>query len=614
MSYYKYAERDADSQINWAEVSKGISDMLSETNRIRQEKKDAIDAATREFENNIADAPQGQNQDINNFTNRFAHNVMNATRIDEQLLKSGQMPLDKYTLRRQNRVDGTNQLFELSKLYQDEYAKKMQGVLSGELQAINVFNMGSIEGYADFNQSEAVIDSMGDGRISLALYENKIIDGKTVRVPSKNIVPVNVLTGKMLQNVPTFKVEEATTATVKGLGTRKDVLYKVATLSGAGSITELMGPDFLATKDDPTTKKIVSDMNDAINDQINSYFSNPYNLTSVLTENLGKYSAESFTFDKEEAAKDENKILVKVDPNTGLTALDDTGPNYKAQKEEATNWVRTNIISKMDQERGIKTTAQSQLQERRPKTAEENKQKLIEQDAENFALNLSYILTGTDEQAAKGLAYMRSKGADLEKNPPGKPAGIYVRTPKGLVAFESKGDKVSATRGLAGALITATGSPFAEDMVVNKAKSKLGNNFNTSYSGTGATLDIETEAAKKITKSTDVNLFTNQNSKDTAEILKIQLGAIPGISIVAEGGGWLKGNDITITKPGAEDLIINSNESEADSELQAKKLKDWLKANLTTEDKQALAGETKETTEEKPKTGVNLNATKRKGK
>ena len=39
---YKYVERDADSQINWAEVGKSLSDVLLETKRVREEKKDVI--------------------------------------------------------------------------------------------------------------------------------------------------------------------------------------------------------------------------------------------------------------------------------------------------------------------------------------------------------------------------------------------------------------------------------------------------------------------------------------------------------------------------------------------------------------------------------------------
>jgi len=38
-TYYKYAERESDSQVNWASVGKDMSDMLAETNRVREEKK-----------------------------------------------------------------------------------------------------------------------------------------------------------------------------------------------------------------------------------------------------------------------------------------------------------------------------------------------------------------------------------------------------------------------------------------------------------------------------------------------------------------------------------------------------------------------------------------------
>ena len=64
-TYYKYAERNADSQVNWAEVGKGISDMLKQEVEIREKKKADIDKATREFQNVLQNAPQGQYQDAN---------------------------------------------------------------------------------------------------------------------------------------------------------------------------------------------------------------------------------------------------------------------------------------------------------------------------------------------------------------------------------------------------------------------------------------------------------------------------------------------------------------------------------------------------------------------
>jgi hypothetical protein len=63
-TYYKYVEREADSYINWAEIGKSISDTAYEINRVREEKKDAIDTAMREDLNQLAEAPQGEDQNL----------------------------------------------------------------------------------------------------------------------------------------------------------------------------------------------------------------------------------------------------------------------------------------------------------------------------------------------------------------------------------------------------------------------------------------------------------------------------------------------------------------------------------------------------------------------
>jgi len=359
---YKYVERSADSQINWAEVGREASGMLLEVNRIREEKKAAYDEADRESINNLMNTPQGEDRKANDFINNFAHDMIQQKKLNQDLFKRGMIKERDYTLMNQNQMDGTKGLFEIQKLYQEKYKEKMDGVMSGKLQAINIFNMGMVEGYGDFNNSKAVINPL-DGTVGIGLMENKLVDGKMVRVLSKNIAPVNVIRGKILHDVPTFDVDAATNNAVATFGSRKDFLYDAATTSRAGTITELMGIDFLSTIKDPTTKKIVSDINKSINDQVGSFFSNQYNLSSVLTENTGKYNDQSFTFDRDEADKDPKKILVKVDPTTQMTTLDNTGKNYEAQKKEAFDWVKRDILRKMDQERTLKVTAQSNLQE-----------------------------------------------------------------------------------------------------------------------------------------------------------------------------------------------------------------------------------------------------------
>jgi len=582
---YKYVERSADAQINWAEVGREASGMLLEVNRVREEKKEAYNQATREEMNNIMNSPQGKDQTANTFINNYAHDMMNQMKIDEDLFKRGMLKERDYTLKRQNNMDGTKQLFEIQKLYQQKYQEKMDGVLSGKLQAINIFNMGMVEGYGDFNNSKATINP-ADGTVGIGLMENKMIDGKMVRVLSQNIAPVNVIRGKILQDVPTFDVDAETTKTVANFGSRKDILYKAATLSGAGTITELMGPDFLATLKDPVDQKIVSDMNIAINDQVGSYFAaSPYNLMSVLTQNTGNYNDKSFTFDKDEANKDPKKILVKIDPNTSMSTLDDKGLNYEAQKKEAAEWVKRDILRKMDQERGVKTTAQLELQEseatkqkaiaaNRPKDATEEK---LQMDAKNFAENASNFLYGaTDEIKDAGLKYMVSKGAMIKVNPAGKPAGNYIMNPNGdYVPFQTTGDPVKGGKAAIGALLTATGmTNLPEDLVVKNMKF---GKYNTTAKGTGvaATRDYKTDIQNKLVDDQDVinaNLFYKKNSVDTGATLAEYFKGADGVEVKPDTAfGY---NDITLTytpkNPALKPIKmkLNANEGEATAKTQ----------------------------------------------
>lgn len=57
-TYYKYAEKQADSQVNWFQVGKDLTDMLKKETEIRDQKKAAIDEASRQFGQELENAPQ----------------------------------------------------------------------------------------------------------------------------------------------------------------------------------------------------------------------------------------------------------------------------------------------------------------------------------------------------------------------------------------------------------------------------------------------------------------------------------------------------------------------------------------------------------------------------
>ena len=61
-TYYKYVDREVDSQVNWAEIGKSMTDMLSNEAKAREDKKAALDQATRDELKVLADQPTGQSE------------------------------------------------------------------------------------------------------------------------------------------------------------------------------------------------------------------------------------------------------------------------------------------------------------------------------------------------------------------------------------------------------------------------------------------------------------------------------------------------------------------------------------------------------------------------
>jgi hypothetical protein len=408
-TYYKYAERQEDAYVDWSVIGKQLSDSLLEEKKFREDKKAKIDEDSRQLGIQLNEAPQGQFQNGNKFTLQYASDAQQARLLQDKLLKSGQLSLRDYTVQRQNLNDGTSQVFDLSKLYQENYKSRMERVQKGELQAMNIANLSSVEGFADFSKTQAVINAK-DGTVSLAGLELDPTTG--LKKVTNNIVPVSVLRGKILAEIPTFKVEEAMNKTKASLGTRVESLYKAATITGAGTITQLTGVGAIGRY--PQYAGVIKDFNNALDNQVASWFSNPYNLSSVLTENLDKYNSESFTYDKEEAKADPSKILLKINTSTQLPTLDESGANYAAQKKEAEQWVKSSLLSKLDSEVKITPTAQTgELSTEGTKYRAEKAAK--EKDAVNFGEQTANLISGDKNKAEAAVKYFAGLGIDIRR-------------------------------------------------------------------------------------------------------------------------------------------------------------------------------------------------------
>ena len=193
MTYYKYAEREANSQINWAEVSKGLADTITQVDKDRQAKKAAIDESTRKDMLTLADAPKGENTTASEWTIKYANDMMNYRLTIDRLLKSGKMSLRDYQVAAQNSKDSTNLVFTISKEYQDEYKSIMDRKRAGDSSRFEVEMAAMNESLANISSTVPYINStngmvylatgtpgedgvqqMGDNYVSLQALRNRV--------------------------------------------------------------------------------------------------------------------------------------------------------------------------------------------------------------------------------------------------------------------------------------------------------------------------------------------------------------------------------------------------------------------------------------------------------
>ena len=580
-TYYKYVERSADSQINWAEVGKNMSDMLANETRVREQKKSAIDAASREFGQTLANPPQGEHKGANQWALEYADNASKFMLMQDRLLKSGQMKLKDYTVARQNILDGTDQAFNLTKEYQSNFAEKMERYKTDKSQDLEQWLMAQAEGYSDFNKSELYINPT-DGTLSVAMKEKKVIDGKEVYVMNQNpnqFTSISTLRNQIAGKYDKFNTNVVTDAFVNGLGEEvTSAIAKAASLSSGGLIENI--EDIRNRKDiDPTTKKILYTFSDSENQFIKAALTNPFDRLSVLT-NSKKFATNgqqySFTYDEAEAKANPAKVLLKKDPKSGQPT-----PQFSEdQMKVSEDFMRTELRAKYTRKEELKPTPQNQLQERRAPTSGEIEERNKIADAKNFAENMATALTGTDPAAiGNAIKYLANKsGKKVDRTA----TGIIIKNADGTNASTYnflEGGKVTDPKKLTKAMVSAFGTALPEDKIVQFANQFIGGKqLETSTSATGF------EEPKKPEDPIVVyGNFVNNILPDTKwtkgvepkSVVSDLNAMLSGLGIEADTP-WTTTNAIYLkTKDGVESNAIKL----TDIAKATRQIKDWIKLN-----------------------------------
>ena len=217
---YKYVERDAqDTQINWAEVGANFSGMLQEEVRVREEKKDALDKLSRDYQNSLSAVPQGQNTKLNENTLNFTGDAQEVSLMANKNLKAGLLNPRDFTIMMQNLKDGTTQAFSLFEEYNQEYSKKMKAVEDGTISQMGLDVMASTESFSNFKNHRFLVNP-DTGVVGVATMVPKGPDGALIP-DTKNTFPPSVLSNRIKQNINIYNVAEASKSWVDKLGSNQ---------------------------------------------------------------------------------------------------------------------------------------------------------------------------------------------------------------------------------------------------------------------------------------------------------------------------------------------------------------------------------------------------------
>jgi hypothetical protein len=356
-TYYKYVERGTESQINWGEVGRSVSEMISNEAQVREQKKAAIDESSRQFGEVLANAPTGAFTTANEWTLNYANDASQALLLLDRQLKTGQISVKDYTVKRQNLNDSTNQMFELSKEYQNKYQEALERNQMEANSEAEMWFMTQIEGLSNFKDSKAYINPT-NYQVSVGqMKQVKGANGENVMMldsDPNNYKSLNQMRNYMQLKIDKYDYTKVVGEKVASLGEFIDTesIARLANIYRTYGITDIADPTkrpkFGAEVTDADMKNM-STFEAWEQSTINAQLANPYVAQSILVDNMGSnpMTGEDFkyTMSAEQAMSDPNYILFE-DDGSGRPVPKLTDEQNKIAEQFLRNQIRNSIDQK----------------------------------------------------------------------------------------------------------------------------------------------------------------------------------------------------------------------------------------------------------------------------
>lgn len=311
-NYYGFEERKPESQVNWFDIGKNISDTITSAISAREAKKQEFETGFKTALESLSDVPLGLDVEMQNKALQLANASSEALREQYNLVKNGKLSLNDFTKFKQNSLTGAKSYFDAIKNFNATAALKQQNLQSGKSQIAEGVVNEYLQKFANFKEYDFFVGP--DGNTYMGKKEKKVdANGKEYEVITKNpndIISTSAAKNLSLFTIDKFKTNEKADELAKGFGSFVKSQIDAARIGKQGVIK---------TIDDIRQSPAFDKMKKST---IAGVFSNKFNRLSVLTEDMSAVPGNDTyypTFDKEEFKRDKSKILLVANSDGTIT-------------------------------------------------------------------------------------------------------------------------------------------------------------------------------------------------------------------------------------------------------------------------------------------------------
>jgi len=355
-TYYKYAERDAENQIDWGQVGADMNKVISDEMAVRREKKKKISEEQQASDNYVQNAPQLNHEGYEEYMGNYSEAVMETMRIQNQLLKEGKLSLKDYNIQRANIMNGTETVFEVAKEWNVKFLEAKEQMDSPEgLSNFDANGLMNVEKMGNYDAHSLYINPV-NGKVSVG--ERQLKDPDQPHDPIENpyttkvvenensLIPINQVNSYFENIRPPLDVRDSFADSVSTLAETYEVLMN----SGYNKV------------DDIRQHKDYTDAKESMINAIlgGSNATNSFDAQSLLTDYQGEIpegfdnSGEAFIFTEDPndpRLHDENGnrnqyVILKV-PNPDMTASGSMVPQLTEEQLEMAKHIASETLDTM---------------------------------------------------------------------------------------------------------------------------------------------------------------------------------------------------------------------------------------------------------------------------